>query len=180
MDGGIRYSTLAGIGVLLIGGTTTILYDAKGYSNFEDSIVMEKGGQFVIGPISKQITAVLVLREYEKGNLSLNDEIGKYLPLLDQSWSKSVTVHHLLTRTHGIVDEAMPLEFDSGSQFQYSQLGYVLLARILENITGNSFKELSTQLFSEYGLYNTFHPDNMGYRFLVKGYEESENEGWNM
>lgn len=161
--------------VLLTEGTSTVFYEAKGYSNFEDSIVMEKGDQFVIGSISKQITAVLVLREYEKGNLSLNDEIGKYLPLLDQNWSKSVTVHHLLSHTHGIVDVTMPLEFDPGSQFQYSQLGYELLARILENITGNSFEELSTQLFAKNGLFNTFHPDNMGYKFLVKGYEESGN-----
>lgn len=161
--------------VLLTEGTTTIFYEAKGYSNFEDSVVMEKADQFVIGSISKQITAVLILREYEKGNLSLNDEIGKYLLSIDQSWSKSVTVHHLLTHTHGIVDVTMPLEFDPGSQFQYSQLGYGLLARILENITGNSFEELSTQLFSEYALYNTFHPDNKSYNRLVKGYEESEN-----
>ncbi|MCE7054330.1 beta-lactamase family protein [Algoriphagus sp. AGSA1] len=85
---------------------------------------MEKADQFVIGSISKQITSVLVLREYEKGNLSLNDKIATYLPSIDQSWSKSVTIHHLLTHTHGVVDVNQPLGFEPGAQFQYSQLGF--------------------------------------------------------
>ncbi|MEB2776799.1 serine hydrolase domain-containing protein [Algoriphagus sp. D3-2-R+10] len=174
IDSIIEVSNFNGV-VLLAEGTSTIFHEAKGYSNFEDSVLMEKANQFVIGSISKQITAVLVLREYEKGNLNLDDEIGKYLPSIDQSWSKNVTIHHLLTHTHGIVDVNQPLEFEQGSQFQYSQLGYELLAKILENIIGDSFEDLSTQLFSEKGLSSTFHPDNKVYKNLVRGYEETEN-----
>ncbi|WP_192346147.1 serine hydrolase [Algoriphagus sp. Y33] len=174
IDAIIEESNFNGV-VLFTEGTSTIFHKAKGYANFEDRVLIEKADQFVIGSISKQITAVMVLREYEKGNLNLDDEIGKYLPLIDQSWSKSVTIHHLMTHTHGIVDVNQQLEFEPGSRFHYSQLGYELLAQILENITGNSFEELSTQLFLEYGLSNTFHPDNKGYKSLVKGYEESEN-----
>ena len=174
IDSIVQNSDFNGV-LLLTEGTEAVFHKAKGYSDFDEKVLMEKADQFVIGSISKQITAVLVLREYEKGNLSLNDKISTYLPSLDQSWSESVTIHHLLTHTHGIVDVNQPLEFEPGAQFQYSQLGYELLARILENITGNSFEELSTQLFSEYGLSNTFHPDNKGYQSLVKGYEESEN-----
>ncbi|MDR7129325.1 CubicO group peptidase (beta-lactamase class C family) [Algoriphagus sp. 4150] len=174
IDSIVQGSNFNGV-VLLTVGNEAVFHKAKGYSNFEDSVLMEKDDQFVIGSISKQITAVMVLREYEKGKLNLNDEIGKYLPSIDQSWSKRVTIHHLLTHTHGIVDVNQPLEFEQGSQFNYSQLGYELLARILENITGNSFEELSTQLFLESGLSNTVHPENKQYKSLVKGYEESEN-----
>ena len=44
--------------------------------------------QFVIGSISKQITAVLVLREYEKGNLKLDDRIIQHLPDIEQPLAK--------------------------------------------------------------------------------------------
>src|SRR6478609_3151195 len=65
--------------------------------------------QFVIGSISKQITAVLILREYDKGNLQLHIPIRKYLPELQMSWADSVTIHQLLTHTHGIVKIDQPL-----------------------------------------------------------------------
>ena len=44
--------------------------------------------------------------------------------ILSQDWSNKVTIHHLLTHTHGIIDLEEPLEFEQGTQFHYSQLGY--------------------------------------------------------
>lgn len=163
-------------GVILITKDTTTIYSkAFGYSDLENKTPVNMKNQFVIGSISKQITAVLVLREYEKGNLKLDDKIIQYLPDIKQSWGNGVTIHHLLVHTHGIIDLNKPLEFELGSQFHYSQFGYELLAQILEKITGKTFNELSTELFTEYGLKNTYHPDNKNYKSLVKGYEETEN-----
>lgn len=163
-------------GVILVTKDTTTIYSkAFGYSDLENKTPMIMEKQFVIGSISKQITAVLVLREYEKGNLRLNDKIIRYLPDIKQPWVNDVTIHHLLVHTHGIVDLNKPLEFELGSQFHYSQLGYELLAQILEKVTGKTFNELSTEFFTKYGLKSTFHPDNKKYKSLVKGYEESEN-----
>jgi CubicO group peptidase (beta-lactamase class C family) len=163
-------------GVILVTKNTTTIYSkAFGYSDLESKTPLNIENQFVIGSISKQITAVLVLREYEKGNLQLDDKIIQYLPNIKQPWSNEVTIHHLLVHTHGIVDLNKPLEFELGSQFHYSQLGFELLAQILEKVTGKTFNELSTELFTKYGMKNTYHPDNKNYKSLVKGYEESEN-----
>ena len=163
-------------GVILVTKDTTTIYSkAFGYSDLENKTHMNMENQFVIGSISKQITAVLVLRENEKGNLKLDDKISQYLPNIKQPWANDVTIHHLLVHTHGIVDVDKPLEFELGSQFNYSQLGYELLAQILEKVTGKTFNELSTELFTKYGLKNTYHPDNKNYNRLVIGYEESEN-----
>lgn len=163
-------------GIVLVTQDTISIYEkAIGYADIENKIPIKQNAQFVIGSISKQITAVLVLREYEKGTIKLEDKINQYLPEINQPWSKEVTIHHLLTHTHGIVDLNQPLEFKQGTQFHYSQLGYDLLAQILEKITQISFNELSTELFAEFGLSNTFHPDNKVWKNLVKGYEESEN-----
>ena len=163
-------------GVLLISTDSCTIYSsANGYSNLETKSKISLNDQFVIGSISKQITAVLILRAYEKRRIGLNDTIGKYLLEIDQPWMKKVTVHQLLTHTHGIVDLDKPLAFKQGSKFHYSQLGYELLAQLLEKVSGKTFKDLSTELFNQYGLKNTFHPNNKVYRNLVEGYEENEN-----
>lgn len=161
--------------VSLFADTTSIYSNVIGFSDLGNKTKLDYNDQFVIGSISKQITAVLLLREYDKGNIGLNDTIAKYLTEINQPWIKEITIHQLLTHTHGIVELDKPLQFVPGSKFQYSQLGYELLAQILENITGKSFEELSTELFDQYELENTFHPNNKQYKNLVKGYEESKN-----
>ena len=163
-------------GVISLSTDSIDIYSKSfGFSDLENKTKIDINDQFVIGSISKQITAVLILREYEKGKIGLNDTIDKYLTEINQPWTKLVKIHQLLTHTHGIVDLDKSLEFKQGSQFHYSQLGYELLARILEKVTDKTFEELSTELFMEHGLTNTFHPDNKKFEHLVKGYEESEN-----
>lgn len=163
-------------GVILIHKDSTVMYSkARGYSDLENKIELNLNDQFVIGSISKQITAVLLLRAYEKGKIGLYDTLNTYLPEINQPWTKEITIHHLLTHKHGIVDLNKPLEFKPGTQFQYSQLGYALIAQVLEKVTGKSFMRLSVELFTEYGLMNTCHPDNKTYKRLVKGYIENEH-----
>jgi len=164
-------------GVVLVARDTTIIYSkAKGLADFESKQLLSVNDQFVIGSISKQITAVLILREYENGRLNLNDTIGMYLSDVNQAWASEVTIHHLLTHTHGITDLDKPAHFDAGAAFSYSQLGYDILAKVLECVTNQPFERLSADLFAQYGLSNTFHPDNKIYGSLVKGYEVTEQK----
>jgi D-alanyl-D-alanine carboxypeptidase len=163
-------------GSVLLTKNNAVLYSKTfGYSDIGAKTLLNKKDLIVIGSISKQITAVLVLREYEKGTLKLEDKISDYLPEIKQSWANDVTIHQLLTHTHGIVDLEQPLEFEQGTQFHYSQLGFELLSKILEKITTQTFEDLATALFKQQGLKNTFHPNNKTYKNLVKGYEENEN-----
>lgn len=160
--------------VYLSSGDKDIYYKTFGFSDLEKETIFEVDDQFVIGSISKQITVVLLLREFEKGKIGLDDTLGEYLHELKQPWANKVTIHHLLTHTHGIVDIEEPLVFEQGTQFSYSQLGYQLLAQILEKVTGETFEELATSLFEYYGLRHTFHPNSKGIQRLVKGYEQSD------
>lgn len=163
-------------GVIRISSDSTVLYEfTNGFADAELKIQLAPEDLFVIGSISKQITAVLVLKEFENGKINLNDPIGEYLPEINQSWSEAVTIHHLLTHTHGIVDINSPLEFKEGSQFKYSQFGYELLAKVLESVTHESFETLSMNYFKEIGLNNTFHPDSEQYDNLVQGIEQNED-----
>lgn len=162
-------------GVITLSKDSIDIYsNAVGFSDIENKIKLNYNDQFVIGSISKQMTAVLLLQAYEKDKLELTDTINKYLPNINQPWKNEVTVHQLLTHTHGIIDIESPLEFQAGTQFHYSQIGYELLALILEKITGKTFEFLSTELFEKHKLKNTFHPDNKKYNYLVKAYEENE------
>ncbi|MEM7511828.1 MAG: serine hydrolase domain-containing protein [Bacteroidota bacterium] len=163
-------------GGVLVTRDSRVLYSKMlGYSDLEEEVDLQPNDLFVIGSISKQITAVMVLREWEKGRFLLTDTIGKYVENIPSDWAKVVTIHHLLTHTHGIVELDGPLAFEAGSQFQYSQLGYDLLAQILEKITGKSFRDLSEGLFDEYELLNTHHPETNYKDSIVKGYGEAND-----
>ncbi len=160
-------------GVVLISQNGKTTYSKVcGYSNFEHKTPLKLGDRFVIGSISKQITSVIVLQEYEKGHIKLNEPIRTYLPELSQSWADTVTIRHLLTHMHGIAELNKPTVFPVGTQFDYgySSLGYDLLAKIVEKTSGKSFTELSMNLFAQCKMNNTFHPKGKKFISWVKGY----------
>ncbi len=163
-------------GIILISQKGKIKYSKTyGYSDINQKEPIKLNDQFVIGSISKQFTAVLVLREFDKKHLDLFTPIHTYLQELTQSWADTVTIHHLLTHTHGITQINKPTIFKVGTQYSYSQIGYDLLAKIIEKTSGKTFAELSMNLFEEGGMKNTFHPDVKDYTNLVKGYTEGKN-----
>lgn len=153
-----------------------------GFSNLSKQTPLKYTDAFTIGSISKQMTAVLVLREYEQGHLQLNAAIKKYLPALTQAWADSITVLQLLTHTHGIPEPdnykapitslSKTLGFRPGTQFSYSQIGFDLLARIVEKTSGKNFATLSDELFAKCGMTNSYAPDSARKRLPINGYLE--------
>ncbi len=150
-------------------------FKIKGFADNEKKTLLKRNDQFVIGSISKQFTAALVLRAFDAGKVELHKPIKSYLPNLRRTWADSVTIHQLLTHTHGITALNKPLSFKAAAQYAYSQIGYDLLAQILESVTQQSFAQLSDELFKKCGMLNTFHPNLKKYKNLVKGYSEQAN-----
>ncbi len=145
--------------VMIVRNGKTIYAKSHGFADSARTTPLRVDNQFILGSISKQTTAVLVLQQLEKGNLSLQDPIRKYLPGLKASWADSVTVHHLLSHTSGVVSEDKPLAFRPGTQFLYSGiLGYQLLARVAEKAGGKPYPELAAALFNGCKLRNTTIP----------------------
>lgn len=141
------------------------------------------GSQFLIGSISKQITAVMVLKACEEGLIQLDAPISRYLPSLSQDWAATVTVQHLLNHTSGIQGLTKPLTNLPGEKFVYSNLGYNLLGKILESIRGCSFNILVRNLFEECGMLDswatrsgTFLELQHQFPKLVLGYTEGEDQ----
>jgi D-alanyl-D-alanine carboxypeptidase len=113
---------------------------------------------YPIGSISKQFTSTAVLLLQQQGKLSINDPVAKYFPELTRA--KDVTLRNLMTMTSGYEDFApqdysipawyqprdpkdtvkewagKPLDFEPGTQWQYSNTNYVLLSLIVEKVTG--------------------------------------------
>jgi CubicO group peptidase (beta-lactamase class C family) len=138
--------------------------------------------KFNLGSMNKMFTAISIVQLIDKGLLSFQDPISKYV---DESWlpksvTDKVTIHHLLTHTSGLgsyfndtyqkssrelfrkVDDYKPLikddklAFEPGKQFQYSNTGMFLLGVVIEKVTGQSYFDYVRKNISEpAGMKNT-------------------------
>ncbi|MEL7123665.1 MAG: serine hydrolase domain-containing protein [Bacteroidota bacterium] len=144
-------------GVILISKDDDIVYKKEyGYSDFDTKKPISLENKFRIFSNSKQVTAVLILREVENGTIDLHKPIKNYLPNFNPSWADSVTIHHLLNMSSGVTDINKPLAFELGTDFYYSNPAYGLLSRILENVKGKKFAEVANSLFRELDMKNSY------------------------
>jgi CubicO group peptidase (beta-lactamase class C family) len=155
---------------------------AHGYANCEKGVPLNINTRFELASVSKQFTAMAIMQLKEKGELAYEDTLSEYFPELPY---KGVTIRHLLTHTSGIPDfiglgsrdnkvlntsrinfnkdiiAKLPLIFDStlfapGSGWDYSNTNYLLLAQIVEKVSGMSFADYMRQhVFIPAGMNNT-------------------------
>jgi len=155
--------------ILIAQGDELLFKKGYGYQNFEKKIPMSTKTALGIGSISKQFTAILILRLREQGLISVNDTLDKFFPEVLETHRK-ITIHQLLTHTSGLVNyigddfEFMPTEefleevfskqllFPSGEDFSYSNVGYSLLGMIIEKLTKKSYQENLLALLEEIGI----------------------------
>lgn len=158
-------------GVILITQNGKTKYSkVYGFKNINTKVPLQLDDQFEIMSNTKQITAVLLLKEVEKGKINLQFPIKKYLPNLSRTWADSVTVHQLLNHTHGIADIEKPLLFKPSSEFKYGNLSNILLGKIIENVSHKSYTQLANNLFKQLKMNDTFCYSNENQRNLVSGH----------
>jgi D-alanyl-D-alanine carboxypeptidase len=186
--------------VIVVKDGKVIFRKAYGMANLELSVKMEPEMVFCIGSLTKQFTAVAVVRLAEKGQLSLTDPIGKYFP--DFPSSRQIQIQHLLTHTSGIKDyipledfhsrmredlsnadvieivQKEPLEFLPGEKCVYSNSNFALIGAIIEKVTGQSYEQhLRENIFLPLGLDHTQLISNTKViPGLVNGYELIDGE----
>jgi len=163
-------------GVILITQKGKTKYkNAFGYSNFEKKTRLTTKDNFIIMSNSKQITAVLTLKQVEKGTIDLQSPVSRYLPDLPQAWRDSVRVHHLLNFSAGITDIDKPLIFKPGSDFKYGNTTYMMLGKIIEKLTGRKYSEMANDLFRELKMKNTFCYEQGKPQNRVQAYRNTNN-----
>ncbi|WP_273006700.1 serine hydrolase domain-containing protein [Chryseobacterium sp.] len=144
--------------VLIVKKDSLLLREAYGYANYEWGIKTTVNTKFSLASVSKQFTAAAILQLAERKLLSFDDTLNKYFhgfPKGDQ-----ITIHMMLSHMSGL-----PMDFDElylnqvslnqdlvlnyiaqkellfppGKQTSYSNIGYYLLARIIEKVSGKSY-----------------------------------------
>jgi CubicO group peptidase (beta-lactamase class C family) len=173
------------MGSVLVARDTQVIY-SKGFgsANLEWDIPNSPATKFRLGSVTKQFTAASVLLLEERGKLSVNDPVKKYLPGAPAAWDK-ITIYHLLTHTSGIpsftgfpdyaklepfatTSEQLvsrfrdkPLDFEPGEKWQYSNSGYVLLGHLIERITGESYEKFVREnIFTPLGMKDSGYDSN--------------------
>ncbi len=155
-----------------------LLSKSYGLADKEKETYASDTTQYRIGSLTKTFTSLLIMQLVSENKISLQDTIGKYLPTYVH---KHITIQQLLTHTSGIPSytndmEKMlsvmkkeqslkdilaslcsePLEFESGSQFHYSNSGYTILAGIIEIITGKEYGQvLNEKIFTPLSMAQT-------------------------
>ncbi|WP_228451654.1 serine hydrolase domain-containing protein [Chryseobacterium sp. SN22] len=163
-------------GVILITKKGKVQYSrAYGIRDIYDPVSLQMDDRFEIMSNTKQITAVLLLQEAEKGKVDLQAPISRYLDDLTEPWADSVTVHQLLNHTHGITDLNKPLAFKPGSDFKYGNLSNILLGKIIEKVSGQSYKSAAENLFRKLGMNDTFCYLKEEQRKRVTGHRADRN-----
>ncbi len=172
----------------------------KGYglANMEWNVPNTATTKFRIGSVTKQFTAMLILRLEQAGKIDLQAKISDYLPWYRKETGSKITIHHLLTHTSGIpnytaVADAVndinthqytppeiagkycagDLEFEPGTKFKYNNSGYFLLGVIIETISKKSYAEnLKEQIFEPLGMKNSgIEQPNVLLKNRAAGYE---------
>ncbi len=151
---------------------------AYGLANLSHSIPYEVNTPTNIGSVSKQFTAMAILLLEQQGKLSLDDDVRKHIPELPDL-GQVVTIHNMLNHTNGFreVYNLMPmtgwkgedmlrreeiiemlkrqeeLQNAPGEEYNYNNSAFILLAEIVERISGQTFPEyMEANVFAPLGM----------------------------
>jgi CubicO group peptidase (beta-lactamase class C family) len=154
-----------------------------GTADIEQDVRIVPDTVFYVGSLSKQFTAMAAALAIDRGRLSADDPVRKYLPELP-AYADGITVRHLVHHTSGLRDyntllsiagrrgdeaydnrtvlritaRQKDLNFAPGTEYLYSNTGYTLLATVVERATGTPFAEFAAaQIFTPLGMAATHY-----------------------
>ncbi|TDK47966.1 serine hydrolase domain-containing protein [Algoriphagus formosus] len=175
------------------GGSVAVMQDGRvlyskafGLASIDFGVPNSPNTLFNIASVSKQFTAMAIVRMAEKGLLSLDDEVQKYLPEVPD-FGQPITFRHLIHHSSGLrsvhdmlglagwrgddlrtnedvfrfVTLQKDLNYPVGERFGYCNTGYVLMALVVEGLSGKSFAEwIKNEVFDPLGMTHTYVEDN--------------------
>lgn len=177
----------------------------KGYgsANLEYDIPNTPSTIFHVASVSKQFTAFSILLLAEQGKLSLDDDIRKHIPEVPD-FGKTITLRHLASHTSGMrdqwnllsmagwrMDDVITLEhvlklvqkqkdlnFEPGSEYNYCNTGFTLLAEVVARVSGKSFTEFTqARIFEPLKMTNTLFYDDHEKIVKNRAYSYNNNNG---
>jgi CubicO group peptidase (beta-lactamase class C family) len=166
---------IPGLALLVSRKGVPIREQGFGLANVELNVPVKPETIFQSGSIGKQFTATAVMLMVEEGKIGLGDPLSKYFPEAP-SWWKDVTVRELLSHTAGFTDypkdfnlrkdysedelskmvETIPPAYPPGTNWKYSNLGYVTLGVLIHKVSGQYFGDfLQERVFKPLGMSTT-------------------------
>ncbi|MCW9707579.1 serine hydrolase domain-containing protein [Fodinibius salsisoli] len=159
--------------VAVVDSGKTIFKQGFGEANLEKETPFEPSTLMEIASLSKQFTAAAILHLEQQNKLSVKDDIKHYLP--DQFPYEEIRIEHLLSHISGLPDyvqyfkehwprdqvatnkdiisyliEQQPApQFESGTKYDYSNTGYVILAEVVEAASRKPLDEYLTEILFE-------------------------------
>jgi CubicO group peptidase (beta-lactamase class C family) len=185
--------------VMVTKGGKTLASGAGGFADAAAKAPNTTGTKFNLGSMNKMFTAVAVAQLAQAGKLGFDDPVGKHLQdYPNREVAEKVTIHHLLTHTGGTGDIFGP-EFEKnieklrdlkdyvalygsraprpapGSRWGYSNYGFILLGRIVEQVSGMSYYDyVREKIFRPAGMkdsdcyWKTDKVDNLAIGYMQK------------
>lgn len=194
---------IAGLSLGVVKDGKVIISKGYGLANVKEHIAATDKTVYKIGSLSKQFIAACILRLQEQQKLKLDDHLKKYYKDAPESW-QNITIRNLLNHTSGLERESPafnwmkkqpdsvliraaykdPLQFKTGTRWEYSNLGYFMLADIIRKVSGQSFEDYMLNFFHACSMNHTTttnrseEPDRaVGYNSYSspKKYEQAED-----
>jgi len=166
---------IPGIAILVARSGSVIRTQGYGFSNLELQVPVKPETVFQSGSVGKQFTATAIMMLVEQGKVRLDDSITRYIKEAPATWNQ-VTVRDLLSHTAGFTDypknfdfrkdyteaellkivSEIPLAFEPGTKWSYSNLGYLTLGIMIRRVTGEFYGDfLQERIFRPLGMTTT-------------------------
>jgi len=174
---------IPGLALAVVRGDSVVYARGYGFADLAHRVLATDSTAFVIASITKTFTAVAVLSLVEEGRVALDDPIGRRVADLPEAW-RGATVRQLLQHTSGINSfnahdappcpsgatlgpgyttrdalaevACLPLDFAPGTDWSYSDSGYLLLGLLLETVSGQTYEgPLENRIFAPLGMTST-------------------------
>ena len=197
---GLEEGPYPGISVAVARGDRIVFAKGYGLADISARVSAEADTVYRIGSISKPFLAAAMVRLAEQGRLSLDDSVATLLP--DLPIDPRITVRQLLSHTSGLSnlgrmpgyeasqgigmtkDEVVrwiatqPLEYEPGTEWSYSNSGYLIGGLVLEEVTGSPVRYMTEEILGNAGLDHTTYclanegpPDTRGYDVVGGGWD---------
>jgi CubicO group peptidase (beta-lactamase class C family) len=157
----MRQAKIPGVSIAVIKEGSIVLAKGYGLANVEHQVPVKPETIFQSGSTGKQFTSTLVMMLVEEGKIALDDRLGKFFSEGPEAW-RNITIRHLLSHTGGMTDyppdfdmrrdytdeelltraAALPLAFQPGENWRYSNVGYLTLGLLVRKVTGKFYGDL--------------------------------------
>lgn len=172
----IKRERMPGAVVLVAHRGKVVYFQAFGHKQLvPEKVPMTRATVFDMASLTKPVaTATSIMKLLETKKIELRDPVAKYIPGFAANGKQEITIYQLLTHQGGLIPDnsikdykdgptkaferinALKLYAPIGSRFVYTDVGFIVLAKIVEEVTGQNVHEFSQQqVFGPLGMSET-------------------------